>query len=208
MQGLKARIRRLAYDARNAQVDKEQLSLKICHKLIKSDTYLSAETVMCYLHCRSEVSTAAVLAEALPSEKKVVIPYCTRDSQGNPILGLWHLRDLSELTLGTWGIMEPPEERRGEKNRQINPERLDLIIVPGVGFDREGGRIGNGMGYYDRLLSKVRIDAVLIAVCFESQLFPEIPMHSQDVYMDYVYTEANCYPGRGRRASKNLACPH
>jgi 5-formyltetrahydrofolate cyclo-ligase len=74
-------------------------------------------------------------------------------------------------------------------------------MVPGVGFDRQGGRLGNGGGYYDRLLTRVRSDAVLTAVCYESQLFDQIAVEPHDVAMDYVITEKTIYTGIGRTIS-------
>jgi 5-formyltetrahydrofolate cyclo-ligase len=70
-------------------------------------------------------------------------------------------------------------------------------MVPGVAFDRSGGRLGNGAGYYDRLFKSVGKDTVLIGVCFEAQIMPEIIMEGHDIYMDYVITESEVYRGRG-----------
>ena len=193
MKDLKAALRYQAYDARNAQVEKDCYSQEICRKFVNSDAYQQAKTVMWYVHCRSEVRTVPALTKALADDKQLVIPYCTRDKQGNNILGLWLLQDLSELISGTWGIMEPPRDRWGDKDRMVNYDALDLIMVPGVGFDQQGGRIGNGAGYYDRLLNKVRADTVISAVCYQGQIFPQIPMEPHDVHMDYVFTELNTY---------------
>ena len=71
-------------------------------------------------------------------------------------------------------------------------------MVPGVGFDRNGGRMGNGQGYYDRLLKRIRPDAPLIALCYESQLFDEILVGPHDIFMDKVVTEQAVYDGKGR----------
>lgn len=71
-------------------------------------------------------------------------------------------------------------------------------MVPGVGFDREGGRMGNGQGYYDRLLEACRPDAPLIAPCYEGQLFDKILVAPHDVYMDKIVTEKEVYNGKGR----------
>lgn len=183
--------RRKAYDVRNAQSDKEKLSDIICQKFIDQAAYQQADTVMWYLHCRSEVRTLRFLMAALQEAKNCVIPYCTLDQKGEPKLGLWLLEDLSELKPGTWGILEPPKSRWGEK--EVSPEQLDLVMVPGVAFDKEGGRLGNGAGYYDRLLQEVRLDTELTAVCYESQICDKIIMEKHDVYMDTILTEKNYY---------------
>lgn len=194
----KAQHRRKAYDARSAQSDKDALSRAIVDKFLEHSSYQQAKTVMFYLHCRSEVRTRDRVREQLSNDKRVVVPYCTKDADGQNRLGLWRLEDLQELQPGTWGILEPPKERWGEPGKEIEPEALDLVMVPGVAFDRRGGRLGNGAGYYDRLLKSVRNDTVLIGVCFEAQIMPEIIMEAHDMYMDYVITEAAIYKGRGR----------
>ncbi len=124
---------------------------------------------------------------------------CTYFYFANKVLGLWLLKDMSELVTGTWGIQEPPRDRWQDKDRIVRPDALDLIMVPGVAFDYQGGRIGNGAGYYDRLLNNVRADTILSAICYQCQIFTEIPMDTHDVYMDYVVTELNCYTGNGRK---------
>ena len=187
----KQKQRRKAYDVRNAQSDKEKLSDIICNKFLAQSAYQQADTVMWYLHCRSEVRTLNFLTAVLGSSKNCVIPYCTVDRKGQKKLGLWLLENISELIPGTWGILEPPESRWGEK--EVSPEQLDLVMVPGVAFDRQGGRMGNGAGYYDRLLQEVRSDTELTAVCYESQMCDEIIMEKHDVYMNTVLTEQNCY---------------
>ncbi|MCK5189694.1 MAG: 5-formyltetrahydrofolate cyclo-ligase [Methylococcales bacterium] len=187
----KKKQRRKAYDARNAQPDKENLSEIICNKFLVQSAYQQANTVMWYLHCRSEVRTLKFLIAELESSKNCVIPYCTVDQKGQSKLGLWMLESLSELIPGTWGILEPPKSRWGEK--EVSPEQLDLVMVPGVAFDHQGGRMGNGAGYYDRLLQEVRPDTELTAVCYESQMCDKIIMEKHDVYMDTILTEQNSY---------------
>ena len=195
----KAALRRRAHAARNAQPDKERLSRRICAGLQQLPACRQATTVLWYVHCRSEVRTMRALQEALETRGKcIAVPYCTKDGQGQRRLGLWRLEQLGELISGTWGIPEPPRERWQEPGRVIEPQQLDLGVVPGVAFDRNGGRLGNGAGYYDRLLREVRADTVLVGVCYASQLFPEIPMQEHNVVMDYVVTEQAVYSGIGR----------
>lgn len=198
MNTYKAQQRRRAYQARDEQPDKEALSRIICDRFMALPAYKRAQTVMWYLHCRSEVRTLETLSRQLGGDKIIVIPYCTEDTDGRPVLGLWRLQDLNELEPGMWGILEPPKARWGEPGKVVEPEQLDLIMVPGVAFDKAGGRLGNGAGYYDRLLSRIRADCVKAAVCYEAQLLPEIAMEPHDVYMDHVITERTAYSAQGR----------
>lgn len=189
----KQQQRQKAYKARNAQPEKEKLSQIICNKFVAQQAYRQATIVMWYVHCRSEVRTLEALSKELSACKKIVVPYCTSDQKGNKKLGLWLLEDLSELIPGTWGILEPPKSRWGEFGKEVMPHQLDLIMVPGVAFDVHGGRLGNGAGYYDKLLEKVRADTDLIAVCYESQLCDKVIMEKHDVTMDLIITEKSCY---------------
>ncbi len=197
MSDLKARLRRLAYSRRNAQPNREMCSRAIGRRLFGLPAYAKANTVMCYVHCRSEVCTD-VLLQRISGDKRCVIPYCTHDSAGERVLGLWLFKDLSELVAGTWGILEPPPPRWTETGRCIDVHSLDLIVVPGVAFSRQGARLGNGAGYYDRLLNRVRADTVLVGLAYESQLVDDLPMQAHDVFMDYVITEKAVYQGKGR----------
>lgn len=195
----KQQQRQIAYAARNAQADKDSVSAEICRRVVSQAWYEKAGTVLWYLHCRSEVCTLPAVVAQLESGKRIVVPYCTKDDQGQKCLGLWHLQALDELEPGMWNILEPPKQRWLDADRLITPAQLDAVIVPGVGFDRLGGRLGNGAGYYDRLLSQVRPDTVLAGVCYQAQLLPEIHMQSHDVYMDWVVTERNIYPSGRQR---------
>lgn len=192
----KPQQRRLAHAARDAQADKDAVSAEICRTVISQAWYADADTILWYLHCRSEVRTLPAVAAQLAGGKRIAVPYCTVDALGNKCLGLWHLRALDELRPGMWNILEPPKARWREADKCIKPAELDAVIVPGVAFDSVGGRLGNGAGYYDRLLSAVRADAVLAGVCYASQLLPAIEMQSHDVYMNLVVTESNLFSGK------------
>ncbi len=198
-------MRRAAYDARNAQADKDLLSEQAVARLLELPQYQSATTVMWYIDCRSELRTQHALPRALESEKRIVVPYCTVDENGDNKLGLWRLDSMSELVVGKWKILEPPRESWGDPRKEVQPHDLDFVIVPGVGFSREGARMGNGQGYYDRLLDQVRESCVLAALCYESQLFDDLIVGPHDVFMDLVITERAVYrstrPRRAARAS-------
>jgi 5-formyltetrahydrofolate cyclo-ligase len=138
----------------------------------------------------------------LASAKQIVVPYCTVDEAGSNKLGLWWLQSMEELVIGKWKILEPPRDRWGTTGKEVPPDRLDLVIVPGVAFSRQGGRMGNGQGYYDRLLQHVRSDCGLVGVCYECQLFDDLVVGPHDVFMDKVVTERAVYTGRGRAAAR------
>src|SRR5918911_2687902 len=101
----KAKMRRQAYDARNAQENKDELSKIIVEKFVNLPEYAKARTVMWYIDARSEVRTRHSLGDALKSDKRIIVPYCTVDEQGQNKLGLWHLERMDELTVGKWQIL-------------------------------------------------------------------------------------------------------
>lgn len=189
----KQAIRQAAHENRRNQPNKDELSAVIVERFMALPEYAAAETVMFYVDVRDEVRTRHALPAAIASGKRIVIPYCV-DGE----LELFHLAAMDELSVGMYKILEPREELRLVAEKRLQPEDLDLIMVPGVAFDRMGGRTGHGKGYYDKLLEHARADAPLVALAFESQIFPQIPCESHDIFMDKVVTEVATYVGRGR----------
>ena len=190
---LKKTIREQAHAARQAQLNKDEVSQAIVDRFMQLPEYQLAKTVMFYVDVRTEVRTRQALPAALASGKRIVIPYCV-DGE----LELFHLESMDELELGMYRILEPKAELRGIPAKMTPVEELDLVMVPGVAFDRRGGRTGHGKGYYDKLLEHALPKTPLIALAFECQLFPEIPMQDHDIFMDKVVTEAAIYNGLGR----------
>lgn len=186
----KAELRLWAEAARRQQPDKDALSRVICQRFASLPEYARAGTVLLYVHVRSEVRTREFLAEALAEGKRVLVPWCQGDE-----LELFHLEDLSELGPGVFGLLEPRAELRQQPGKRRGIAEVDVAIVPGVAFDRQGGRLGHGKGYYDRLLRRARPETLLAGVCFESQLVPEVPMGPRDVRMHRVITETAVYGG-------------
>lgn len=191
----KQALREQAHAARNAQENKDDLSKSICAKFMALPEYTTAKTVMFYIDVRSEVRTRHALPEALASGKKIIIPWCNEQGE----LELFHLANMDELAVGMYKILEPKQELRKLPEKVFGPTDLDLVMVPGVAFDRRGGRMGHGKGYYDKLLQHARPETPLIALAFECQLFPEIPVAGHDIFMDKIITETAVYDGRGRK---------
>jgi 5-formyltetrahydrofolate cyclo-ligase len=188
----KAEIRQQAHANRNGQPEKDELSRYICTTSMGLPEYAAAGTVMFYVDVRSEVRTRHSLPDALASGKRIVVPYCVNDE-----LELFLLEDMGELSVGMYKILEPRPELRSVPEKRVTPAELDLVMVPGVAFDRRGARMGHGFGYYDKLLQHARPDAPLVALAFECQLFPEIPTQAHDIFMDRIIAEQAVYPGKG-----------
>ena len=197
VQERKNEMRKQAHASRNAQENKDELSRRIVGAFMSLPEYANAQTVMFYIDVRSEVRTRHDLELALESGKTIVVPWCNADGE----LELFNLKSMDELSLGMYKILEPREELRLIPEKQVPVETIDLIMVPGVGFDQRGARMGHGKGYYDKLLEHARPDTPLIALAFECQLFDEIPVADHDVFMDAIITEDRVIRGRGRSHS-------
>ncbi len=193
-QDRKQQLREQAHANRNAQLNKDELSKQICDKFMALPEYATARTVMFYIDVRSEVRTRHALPEALNSGKRIIVPWCNEHGE----LELFPLLSMDELAVGMYKILEPKAELRKLPEKQVAATDLDLVMVPGVAFDRHGGRMGHGKGYYDKLLQHARPDTPLIALAFECQLFPEIPTAGHDIFMDKIITETAIYQGKGR----------
>jgi 5-formyltetrahydrofolate cyclo-ligase len=187
-------LREQAHAARNALEQKDELSQIICERLVALPAYQNARVVLWYVDVRAEARTRHYLPTALTQGKRIIVPWCNTAGE----LELFPLASMDELALGMYRILEPKPELRSLPEKQVDVKDLDLVIVPGVAFDRRGGRMGHGKGYYDKLLQHARLDTPLIALAFECQLFEEIPTADHDIFMDAIVTEKATYPGRGR----------
>jgi 5-formyltetrahydrofolate cyclo-ligase len=184
----KETLRRFALDRRALQPEREALSQVIVETLFDLPEFAAAGTVLLYLDARTEVRTRHALPDLLSSGKRIVVPWCEAGE-----LKLFRLGGIDELASGSYGIMEPRVELRLNAARLASPEELDLLVVPGVAFDRRGGRLGHGRGYFDKLLAGVRRDAALIGLAFDCQIFDDVPIEIHDVSMHYVITETTTY---------------
>ena len=195
LQQKKAALREQAHENRRKQEHKDELSQAICDTFMGLPEYVAAKAVLFYIDVRAEVRTRQSLPAALVSGKKIVVPWCNEQGE----LELFRLTSMDELAIGMYKILEPKPELRNLPEHKVGVKDLDLVMVPGVAFDRRGGRMGHGKGYYDKLLEHARADTPLVALAFECQLFPEIPVQAHDIFMDKIITEANVYAGRGRK---------
>lgn len=192
---LKTQIRKQAHENRRNQENKDEISETIVAKFMSLTEFERAGTVLFYVDVRAEVRTRHAFQAALATGKKIIVPWCNEDGE----LELFHMESVDELSEGMYRILEPKAELRHLPEKVVRPEDIDLIMVPGVGFDERGGRTGHGKGYYDKLLEHARPDCPLVALAFDCQMFPEIPMQSHDIFMDKVITESTIHQGIGRK---------
>jgi len=139
-----------------------------------------AGTVMVYVSKPPEVETAGLIDALLSAGKRVVVPIIEKERR---TLRLSYLTDRSVLVESTFHVPEPIGSEV-----PASPDDLDLIVVPVVGFDRTGSRIGYGAGYYDRFLSRAP-DVLVVGAAFSCQEVPSVPCEAFDRRMDLVVTE-------------------
>ena len=155
-------------------------SKKIFLKLSRDEFFRDAAHVALYCGITPEVVTRPFL-KAILKDKKVYFP---RVEPGSRSMKFRRVLSCSrDLVRGTYGIMEPKARCPAYPS-----SRMDIIIVPGMAFDRRGVRLGRGAGYYDRLLKKAP-KVVKIGLCFREQLIRKVPMTEHDVAVDRVITD-------------------
>jgi len=159
------------------------MSQAIANNLYNLDLYKNSKFIMSYVNFRSEVITEEIIRNSLNLGKNIGVPISIPETRELLISQLKNYDN--ELELGVYNILAPKKEYI----RKVEPSKIDLVLVPGVAFDRKGYRIGYGGGYYDRFLSKLNDNAITIALAFSIQLIEEVPKGVYDLPIDYILTE-------------------
>jgi 5-formyltetrahydrofolate cyclo-ligase len=175
----KAELRAIALERRNAV---GQSGRAMIDHILATDQFHSARTVMGYWSIGSEIDTQPFLHAVLDQAKTLILPKINRPAG---VLDLYQVTNLeTDLQTGIWNIREP----NPTICKPAIATQIDLILVPGVAFDRQGGRLGHGKGYYDKLLAQCP-QAYKIAAAFEAQVFDKVPTDPHDIPIDALITE-------------------
>lgn len=162
-------------------------SQQILNKLIKIPEYQSSTRLCLYLHMKEEVHTIDILKHALNQSKECFIPQYI-----GPIMKmvkLESLEDYESLPETKWKIKQPADD--DVRPDALDTGGLDLILMPGLGFTRDGDRIGRGKGYYDTYLTKCAekgFTPITIALAYKEQLCASIPVTDNDRKVNFVLT--------------------
>lgn len=156
--------------------ERSRRSRTLLNRLLKHPRFLKAHALLTYVALESEVETRPFVEESLRQGKRVFVP---RVEAGQ--IQMIEIFGTGELKSGTYGVWEPSFD----PSRMGNPLELDLAVVPGVGFDRKGGRLGRGKGSFDRFLQEAR-NAYKIGLAFEYQIVERVPRGDHDVLMDEI----------------------
>jgi len=150
-------------------------SNKIFSKLIKTKIISEAKSIGCYYSIGSEVKTHEIINHFLSENKNVSLPKVSQNS-----MSFRRIEDLSKLEKGEYDISEPKDNTPIEQDH-------DVVLVPCVGLDNDGNRIGYGVGFYDKYLDGK--DVIKIALAYSKQIVKKIPVSANDIKMDWIITE-------------------
>ena len=158
--------------------ERERMSDEVAENVVALPAVADATTVMAFSSFGSEVDTGPIIERLERDGRRVSLPRV----EGRDIVAVAY-RSGDRVIPTSFGAMEPAG---GEK---VAPEEIDLVIVPGLAFDRSGHRVGYGRGFYDRYLAALRPDALTVGICFSVQLVDEVPQGRSDRPVDLVVTE-------------------
>ncbi|GLE06041.1 hypothetical protein PINS_up015252 [Pythium insidiosum] len=172
----------------------------IAARIVSLPSFQRAGSLSVYLHMPKEASTRALLVAAFKQGKKVYVPKITgKSAEDMAMLHAVDMEDIDAFPKDKWKIPDPPltyasGEKRGDAMESLD---LDLVLMPGVAFDRRGGRLGHGKGYYDSFLRRLaeRSEAagrtshpIKVGVCLTDQLVDAVPLSPHDRMLDVVVT--------------------
>ena len=160
---------------------KSQAESVMLESLLNWKVFQQAKAIHIFISNLKEPATRPIINHCWNAGKIVAVPIVLPNK-----LDLVHseIKSFDDLIYGLFGIQEPPKERR----IPMTPDIFDLVIVPGVAFDRKGGRLGHGMGYYDRFLKLT--SAYILALTFDCQIIESVPTETHDIPMNAILSES------------------
>mgnify|MGYP001191212446 CR=1 FL=1 len=167
--------------ARQDAFARQHAGLVIQDKVLMHAEFERAAVIGCYLALPAEVQTARLISRGQREGKEICVPAY------DPAMRAYRFAVLPVNGTMTSGPMNIPEPATPE---WVEVDALSLMIVPGVAFDRRGGRVGHGAGHYDRLIgSREQAGLVTCGLAYELQMFEQVPMEDTDQYLNFVVTE-------------------
>lgn len=172
----KTELRRLIRDKKRAMTQEQILSAsqRLQALFVATKEYAEAKTIYGYMPYNQEVRTVPILEQALADGKRVAVPKVYGDE-----MRFLYVTDLTQMEKSDFGIPEPVADG------PVADDPTALVLMPGLAFDKEGHRIGYGGGFYDKFLEE-EPDHPTVALCYEFQVLPEIPVDAHDIPVDRV----------------------
>jgi 5-formyltetrahydrofolate cyclo-ligase len=193
----KTKLRNRLLAERLEQPGREEKSLAVQEMLLRLGCFQRSKIVALYWSFRGEVDTQLIFEQGWKREKELLLPVIRA---GEGVLTFLKANSREELIPGRYGIMVPP----WQVERVMPLESIEIIVIPGVGFDLNGVRLGYGGGYYDRTLKRLPDRAKKLGLAFDLQLVDRLPADSTDVKVDMVITESRVIKPIDGAASQRL----
>jgi len=152
---------------------------EIRNRLFSMPEFMKAKIILFYVSMKGEVKTEKAISETLRMGKRVLVPFVSLKS-GEMLIS--EINDLHDLSHGAFGIPTPKHPR------EFPIDKVDLVIVPGIAFDKKGNRVSYGGGFYDRFLKQLKDDN-FIALAYDLQLVPRITPNKTDIRLQKIITE-------------------
>lgn len=164
-------------------VERDRISRELVKKFLATELYRESEIIMAYAATPDELQLGELFDAIFEDGKILAIPFIV----GKGIMQAVKVPSLDSLEIGAFNILTVKESLR----QFIAPALIDCVIVPGAAFDKSGGRLGLGGGYYDRFLSRA-VNAKKIALAYDFQIVESLPLENHDAKIDAVLTPKNC----------------
>lgn len=152
-------------------------------RLMSTEAFATAETLMLYMPIACEVDLTALMLRCFQESRTICVPRVDWDHHR-----MWpvqiHRFDDKSFQMDRYGLRMPDPS-----DPPAPPEAIDLAVIPGLGFDVRGYRLGRGGGYYDRFLSLPAFGGRKMGLCFDQQIIDRVPVAEHDVRMDLIVTD-------------------
>lgn len=159
--------------------ERRKKSEKIKAHLLTHPWFEGAKHIFIYLSFQKEVDTFPIIRESLKAGKTILVPWTVNQQEMIPVV----LKKLENLEKGKWGIPQPVEKFPFPR------EKIDLVILPGLAFDKKGNRLGRGKAFYDRFLSSLSSRIKKVALAYSFQVIDNLPTDHHDIPVEEIITE-------------------
>jgi 5-formyltetrahydrofolate cyclo-ligase len=191
----KTEMRKRLRSALAAMTDEQRhdASVNVCNRVMALEAFDHAATVMVYMPIANEVDVTPIALRCFRTGKSLCVPKVD-----------WIRREIApvEVTSLDDRVMDCDEHgvRVPKQGKPVHPGIIDLVIVPGLGFDPQGNRLGRSAGYYDRFLSRLKPSTTTVGVAFDQQIVDKVPTQSHDVAVHVVVTDRRVSLAKAARA--------
>lgn len=175
-----ARLKKQLFQSR------EEKSRVVLSRITALREYRKAKWLFSYVSMDYEVETIRLIENGLGTGKRIAAPVIVEEGKRTGSFLISEIRDcLKELEIGPFGIAQP----KPQFLRPVDPKVLEMAVIPGVAFGKDGHRLGHGKGYFDRFLRQLSLNCLKVGIGFDFQVIPELPHEPHDVPLDVIVTD-------------------